>query len=132
MTYLPALLVIANDDQVVVFVSLDLIGISQEFTNAVRRTIRTSTGVARRDIILTATHTHCGPVTIKHFFNADQQLDAQYMEILERAVVEAIEGGLREKSTCGHQDRSGTSKWRCLQSPDREQPTDRSVRDVQD
>jgi neutral ceramidase len=83
-------LVIADQDKAVVFVSLDLIGIPQQFTDAVRKKIHASTGIAERDIILTATHTHCGPVTIKHFFNGDQQLDAKYMETLEKAVVEAI------------------------------------------
>jgi hypothetical protein len=84
-------LVLASPVQSIVIVSLDLIGISQELTNAVRRTIHASQGVAPRDIILTATHTHCGPVTIKHFFNADQPLDAKYMERLEAIIVEAIE-----------------------------------------
>jgi neutral ceramidase len=84
-------LVIADQDKAVVFVSLDLIGIPQQFTDAVRRRVHASSGIAERDIILTATHTHCGPVTIKHFFNGEQQLDAEYMETLEEAVVSAIQ-----------------------------------------
>src|ERR1700744_877759 len=90
-------LVIAGPVQCVVIVSLDLIGISQTFTDAVRRRVHASTNVAPRNIILTATHTHCGPVTIQHFFNADQPLDTNYMETLEGAVVAAIEEAFENK-----------------------------------
>jgi neutral ceramidase len=89
--------VIASQAQSVVSVSLDLIGISQEFTESVRRAIHATVGIAPRDIILTATHTHCGPVTIKHFFNADQQLDSAYMATLEEAVVDAIREAFERK-----------------------------------
>ncbi len=91
-------LVIANQENAVVFVSLDLIGIPQEFTNAVRKAVHASTGMAKRDIILSATHTHCGPVTIKHFFNGDQQLDADYMRSLEKLVVEVIQQAFDQKA----------------------------------
>src|SRR6185312_14385634 len=83
-------LVIGDQDKAVVLVSLDLIGIPQQFTNAVRKAVHSATGIAERDIILSATHTHCGPVTIKHFFNGDQDLDVEYMDGLQVIVVETI------------------------------------------
>ncbi|MEO6909767.1 MAG: neutral/alkaline non-lysosomal ceramidase N-terminal domain-containing protein [Edaphobacter sp.] len=83
-------LVIGDRDKAVALVSLDLIGIPQQFTNAVRKEVHSSTGIAERDIILSATHTHCGPVTIKHFFNGDQDLDVEYMNGLQLVVVETI------------------------------------------
>ena len=83
-------LVIRDGDKAVVFVSLDLIGIPQHFTNSVRKAAHALTGIAELDIILSATHTHCGPVTIKHFFNGDQELDTDYMVGLEKLTVAAI------------------------------------------
>src|ERR1700761_7392114 len=91
-------LVIANREKAVAFVSLDLIGIPQQCTDAVRKRIHASAGIAERDIILSATHTHCGPVTIKHFFNADQPLDADYMTSLVELVVEVIQGAFDQKA----------------------------------
>jgi neutral ceramidase len=91
-------LVIANREKAVAFVSLDLIGIPQQTTDAVRKLVHASTGIAERDIILSATHTHCGPVTIKHFFNADQPLDADYMNGLEKLVTEVIQEAFEQKT----------------------------------
>ncbi len=84
-------MVIGDRDKAVAFVGLDLIGIPQQFTNTVRKAVHLSTGIAERDIILSATHTHCGPVTIKHFFNGDQELDVEYMQGLQNVVVETIQ-----------------------------------------
>jgi hypothetical protein len=91
-------LVIANREKAVALVSLDLIGIPQQFTDAVRKLVHAATGMAERDIILSATHTHCGPVTIKHFFNGDQPLDANYMGKLEQLVVEVIQEAFDQKA----------------------------------
>jgi neutral ceramidase len=84
-------LVISDDVKSVAFVSLDLIGITQAFTDSVRRALSTSTGMAERDILLCATHTHCAPATIQHFYDVDHKLDAEYMNMLLPKVVETIE-----------------------------------------
>ena len=84
-------LVISGDVKSVALVSLDLIGITQAFTDSVRRAVSASAGMAERDIILCATHTHCAPATIQHFYDADHKLDAEYMKMLLPKVVETIE-----------------------------------------
>jgi neutral ceramidase len=84
-------LVIADDARAVALVSLDLIGITQSFTDSVRSAVKASTGIAERDVILCATHTHCAPLTIHHFYDAEQELDSEYMQMLLTQVVEAIE-----------------------------------------
>jgi neutral ceramidase len=84
-------LVISCDGRSVALVSLDLIGVTQAFTDSVRRQVSTSTGMAERDVILCATHTHCAPATIQHFYDADHKLDTEYMKTLLVKVVEAIE-----------------------------------------
>jgi neutral ceramidase len=83
-------LVIGNSDKSVAIATFDLLGISMETTTAVRRAVHQKTGMAEPDIVLSATHTHCGPVTIQHFFNPDQGLDNEYMRKLEGLAIEAI------------------------------------------
>lgn len=86
-----SVLVLSDDDKSVALVSLDLIGITQAFTNSVRRAVKVSTGIEERDVILCATHTHCAPVTIQHFYDLDHKLDTAFMEALLVKVVEAVE-----------------------------------------
>lgn len=78
-------------DEAVALLTLDLIGVSQKTTDAVRKAVCASTGIAARNVILCATHTHCGPVTIKHFFNANQPMNEAYLEQLEIKAIDAIE-----------------------------------------
>ncbi|HZY62643.1 MAG TPA: neutral/alkaline non-lysosomal ceramidase N-terminal domain-containing protein [Edaphobacter sp.] len=77
--------------ETVVLLTLDLIGISQKTTDAVREAVYASTGIAKRNVILCATHTHCGPVTIKHFFNGNQPKDETYLKLLKAKTIDAIE-----------------------------------------
>jgi hypothetical protein len=77
--------------ETVALVTLDLIGISQQTTDAVREAIGASTGIAARNVVLCATHTHCGPVTIKHFFNTVQPMDEAYLKELTAKTIAAIE-----------------------------------------
>jgi len=86
-----SVILISKGNETVALVSLDLIGIAQETTNAIRAAVHASRGIAERNVILCATHTHCAPVTIKHFFNGDQNLDAQYLGFLHSQVINAIE-----------------------------------------
>jgi neutral ceramidase len=84
-------LVVSDGKSILALASLDLIGISQEFTDGVRKAVHASRGIAESDILLCATHTHCGPVTINHFFNAGQRLDREYLSMLHQQVVGVIE-----------------------------------------
>lgn len=83
--------VFAAAGETVALLALDLIGVSQRTTDAVRKAVCVSTGIAARNVILCATHTHCGPVTIKHFFNANQPMDDGYLALLEAKAINAIE-----------------------------------------
>lgn len=77
--------------ETVILVTLDLIGISKKTTNEIREAACSPIGLAAGNIIVCATHTHCGPVTIKHFFNGDQPVDEGYLELLKGRTIEAIE-----------------------------------------
>ena len=85
--------------ETVALVTLDLIGISQQTTDAVREAIGTSTGIAARNVVLCATHTHCGPVTIKHFFNAVQPMDEAYLKELTAKTIAAVEEAYAQRTS---------------------------------
>ena len=57
-------LYLANADQAVLLVSLDLVGLfAAEWIRTATSRIETETGIPARDIIITSTHTHAGPDT---------------------------------------------------------------------
>lgn len=82
--------VIDDGRTVVAFVSVEVIGVSAEFSDQVRREVQQRTGIPSEHVVLSATHTHCGPVTIKHFFNQGQDLDAGYLERLAQGIVQSV------------------------------------------
>jgi neutral ceramidase len=90
-------LVLSDGDRTIALVSLDLIGVTQSFTDLVRHALKESIGIKERDLILCGTHTHCAPATIQHFYDVDHRLDAGYMEGLLPKVVEAVEDAFRRQ-----------------------------------
>lgn len=74
----------------VVFVSVEVIAISPEFAGPVRAQCESVTGIPASQIFLCATHTHCGPVTLHHFFNQGQALDEMYLRALAVGIVTAV------------------------------------------
>lgn len=85
--------VVEQDGRALAFVSVDLLALDARFVREVRRAVQRRTGLAPEGVLLAATHTHAGPVTIRTFFNPGASLDAGYMERLaaaiERCVTEA-------------------------------------------
>ncbi len=53
----------------VVFASCDIIYISKAMTQKVRERIADSTGIPPANVMVTATHTHSGPITVKCLSN---------------------------------------------------------------
>ncbi len=74
----------------VVLVSVEVIAVSAEFALRVRRRVEEETGIPAAQVFLCATHTHCGPVTMNHFFNQGQSLDEVYLASLGDAIVAAV------------------------------------------
>ncbi|MGI8468626.1 MAG: neutral/alkaline non-lysosomal ceramidase N-terminal domain-containing protein [Pyrinomonadaceae bacterium] len=83
-------LVIEKDGNAVAFVSLDVLAVSSEFVGRVRENIRRRTGIKKEAVMIAATHTHAGPVTVRTFFNPDGMLDKDYMERLAKAVEDSV------------------------------------------
>lgn len=63
----------------IALVSLEVIGVSRELAGRIRAEVSRRTGIPSSNVIVAATHTHCGPVTFNHFFNPGQALDQDYL-----------------------------------------------------
>lgn len=83
-------LVIGGGEHRVAFISLDLLAVSSEFVDVVRERIQNRTGIGKDSIMIAATHTHAGPVTIRTFFNPDESLDQAYMKTLADAIEASV------------------------------------------
>lgn len=83
-------LVIEKEGNAVAFVSVDLLAVSSEFAGQVRENIERRTGIKKASVMIAATHTHAGPVTIKTFFNPDGTLDGVYMKRLAKAIEDSV------------------------------------------
>ncbi len=57
--------VIKNKEAEICLISCDLIGLSIEFSNSLSKKISQQTGIKEESILISSTHTHSGPVTIK-------------------------------------------------------------------
>lgn len=83
-------LVIEKNGKSVAFVSLDVLAVSSEFVRRVRENIERRTGIRKDAVMIAATHTHAGPVTIRTFFNPDETLNDGYMDSLAEAVETSV------------------------------------------
>ncbi|MFN0055914.1 MAG: neutral/alkaline non-lysosomal ceramidase N-terminal domain-containing protein [Planctomycetales bacterium] len=77
-------------------VSLDLVGIDRDFSNAVCAELKSKHGLERRQIALATSHTHTGPVVgrtlMAMYFldDANRQLVADYTSDLEQQIVQVV------------------------------------------
>lgn len=83
----------------VAFVSVEVIALSAGFSARVRAAVEQATGIPAAHVFLSATHTHCGPVTLHHFFNVGQPLDEGYLDLLSAAIVQAVVRATQSKKT---------------------------------
>lgn len=90
-------LVLENGATGLAFVSVDLLALPAGFVERVRSAIHERTGIPPAAVMIAATHTHAGPVTITTFFNPDESLDAAYMDRLAEAIVESVAAAWRER-----------------------------------
>ena len=75
------------------FVANDIIFVSKESSVRVRARIAEETSVPAENIMITATHTHSGPITVDYISNtadpAVPKADASYVKLMEDCIVEA-------------------------------------------
>jgi hypothetical protein len=76
-------------DRALLLMSCDIIGFTVDDADGIRTEIAAAVGLARQDILLAATHTHCGPATMPLPGLGD--VDAAYMGRLRTLIVGAAE-----------------------------------------
>ena len=84
-------LVLSNDAAALAIVSVEVLAVSEPIVEEARCRAASLTGLAPRSILIAATHTHSGPVTLNSFFNTGQPVDAAYIERLIGSIATAIE-----------------------------------------
>jgi hypothetical protein len=80
-------LVLDDGTTKIALVSVEVLGLSRSFSDHVREDIERRTGIPASNVVLSATHTHCAPVTLNHFFNQGQPLDEAYLGRLAAGIL---------------------------------------------
>jgi neutral ceramidase len=77
----------------VIFIANDVIFVSKDMTARVRTSIHAITGVPEKNILISATHTHSGPGTVRFTAGSHDPFlpepDAQFLQTLEACMVQA-------------------------------------------
>lgn len=88
-----SVLYLENGCEQVLFIANDIIFVSKKLTRNVRSRIEQATGVRSDAIMLSATHTHSGPMTIDYISNEADPIvpktDTKYVQFLEDQIVAA-------------------------------------------
>ena len=86
-------LYISDANKEAIIVANDIIFVGKESCSKVRSAIEKKTGVPFASIMITATHTHSGPLTLDYISNASDpnvpKTDAAYVKLLEDGIIEA-------------------------------------------
>lgn len=83
-------------NETVVLVSLDVLGVSKSFADEVRGEVESALGVPASAVMLSATHTHSGPVLPPLSMPEIPPPDELYMADLKRKIVGAIQAAMQE------------------------------------
>lgn len=82
-------------------ITADVTGVERVMTEAIRRDIARKHGIAARDIILAASHTHWGPATQFHATFAAGGPNVWYMAFLEETILAAVDAALADLAPAG-------------------------------
>ena len=90
---LSSALFLSDGDRQLLFSANDVIFIGRETAQRVRRRIEEQTGIPAANVMVTATHTHSGPITADMVSNeldqAVPKADPRYTEYMENGIVDA-------------------------------------------
>ena len=90
-------LVLGNEEAALALVCVDVLALPSEFIKRVRTAIHENTGIKPRSIMIASTHTHAGPVTITTFFNPDESVDQDYLDLLAASITESVVTAWRDR-----------------------------------
>lgn len=91
-------LAVRQQQQTVVLVALDLVGIDYSFATGIKNAIWRSRGIPPQAILINISHTHFAPV-MQHYaaFPSYGQLpDSMYLRFVQQQTIKAIEGALKD------------------------------------
>ncbi len=121
-------LVLGNEEAAVAIVSVDVLALPGDFVSRVRAAVQESTGLTPDSVMIAATHTHAGPVTITTFFNPDESVNQAYMNELVQKITESVTDAWRNRFPArigvgvGHVEGVGVNR----RSPD-QRPVDEEI-----
>jgi hypothetical protein len=88
-------LYIADRGKEILFITNDIIFVGKQTAHRARKRLSEITSIPEKNILVSATHTHSGPITVNYLSNeADSvvpKADEQYIQFMEDAIVEAGE-----------------------------------------
>ncbi|WP_085535181.1 neutral/alkaline non-lysosomal ceramidase N-terminal domain-containing protein [Massilibacteroides vaginae] len=86
-------LYLSDGDQQTIFISNDVIYVNKDSVARIRKAINKQTGIPEENILIAATHTHSGPVTVDCVISANDPIvpkaDKAYVEEMERKTIES-------------------------------------------
>jgi len=86
-------LYLSDSNEQVLFIANDIVFVSKEVARQARITISSRTGVKPENIMITATHTHSGPMILDHISNQNDPVvpktDVNYVRFMQDRIVQA-------------------------------------------
>ena len=89
-------LVLISGSQRVALLSAEVLALAGDTVRLIRERIGRRYGLLPADILVAATHTHSGPITLRTFFNEDEVPDPGYLEHVIEACAKAVEQALQD------------------------------------
>ncbi|OQA00952.1 MAG: Neutral ceramidase [Planctomycetes bacterium ADurb.Bin401] len=86
-------LYLCDGKQQAMFVANDIIFVSKQSSAKIRKRIEAKTGISAKNIMVTATHTHSGPMTLDYLSNSSDPIvpktDVKYVQFMEDCIVQS-------------------------------------------
>ena len=95
-------LIIDNGETQIGFCAVDVIFISKEITERVRERVQAATGIPGQNLMISASHTHSGPVTFSDIFYDPvvPKADPDYISYLVNKLVQVYVEAFQNKRAC--------------------------------
>ncbi len=95
-------LFLSDDPTQLLFLATDIIFISKKIARQVRQRIKEKTGISEKNIMISATHTHSGPITVNYISNAEDaavpKADETYLSYMQERMIQSAEQAVQNAS----------------------------------
>jgi hypothetical protein len=105
---LAQVLVLDDDHQRAVIVTLDVLAVSAAFANGLRETLASLLEASSNAVMVCASHTHCGPAGLQTWFGESPALNAQLAQMVTERVTAAARTALQRLTTASITYATGT------------------------